>query len=42
MVVGCEGAGEAFREDAKAAPMMALESDSPVMCWVICLTESRW
>jgi hypothetical protein len=36
------GAGDALREDARAAPMMALESDSPVMCLVICLTESRW
>lgn len=39
---GCAGAGDALREDAKAAPIMALESDSPVMCFVICRTESRW
>jgi hypothetical protein len=40
--MGCGGAGEALREDASAAPIMALDSDSPVMCFVICLTESRW
>jgi hypothetical protein len=41
MVAACAGAGDELREDARAAPIMALDSDSPVMCWVICLTESR-
>jgi hypothetical protein len=41
MGTGWAGAGDTLREDASAAPIMALESDSPVMCWVICLTESR-
>jgi hypothetical protein len=36
------GAGELLREEARAAPMMALESDSPVMCFVMALTEARW
>jgi hypothetical protein len=40
--MGCDGAGETLREDASAAPIMALDRDSPVMCLVICLTESRW
>jgi hypothetical protein len=36
------GAGEALREDARAAPTMALERDSPVMCFASRLTDSRW
>lgn len=39
---GGGGAGEELRDEARAAPMMALERDSPVMCFVIALTDSRW
>lgn len=36
------GKGDEVRELAKAAPIMALLRDSPVMCAVIALTDSRW
>jgi hypothetical protein len=36
------GAGEEVRDEAKAAPIMALLRDSPVMCLVIAFTDSRW
>lgn len=36
------GFGELVREEARAAPIMALESDSPVMCLVMAFTDSRW
>ena len=39
---GGGGAGEELRDEARAAPMMALERDSPVMCFVIAFTDSRW
>ena len=38
---GGGGAGEELRDEARAAPMMALERDSPVMCFVIAFTDSR-
>lgn len=36
------GLGDEVRLLASAAPIMALLSDSPVMCFVMALTDSRW
>jgi hypothetical protein len=37
-----KGAGDALREEARAAPTMAAERDSPVRCFAMALTDSRW
>lgn len=39
---GVGRAGETLREEARAAPTMALERLSPVMCLLIAFTDSRW
>lgn len=35
-------AGEALREEARAAPIIALERLSPVICFVMAFADSRW
>lgn len=41
-MVNCGGGlGEEVRDEARAAPIIALESDSPVMCFVIAFADSR-
>lgn len=35
-------AGDALRDEASAAPTIALERLSPVICFVMAFTDSRW